>query len=64
MTFFNDFGIRTVIMYFPSRLMIRLKDTKITKIFVPVILFYGNNNVCFGVCEMGLMCIDTFKNFC
>ena len=43
--------------------MIRLKDTKITKIFVPVILFYGNNNACFGFVRWVLCVLILLKIF-
>ena len=39
---YNNLGIRAVIIYFALLLLIWLKSTKITKIFIPVILFYGN----------------------
>ena len=34
---------------------------KSQKYFILVILFYGNNNVCLGVCEMDFTNIVTFK---
>ena len=35
--------------------------TKITKIFILIILFYGNKQCLCGVCMMIFMCIVTFK---
>ena len=32
-----------------------------TKIFILIILIYGNNNVCLGVYVVGFMSIVTFK---
>ena len=46
--FYNNYGTHTVTIYFALRLLILLKTTKIIKIFIPVILVYGNKNVCLG----------------
>ena len=43
-----------------------LRGTKITKIFIPEIFFYGNiyfSNVCVGVCKMVFNHNVTFKNY-
>ena len=43
-----------------------LRGTKITKIFIPEIFFYGNiyfSNVCVGVCKMVVNHNVTFKNY-
>ena len=47
-THHNNYGICSVIIYFPLHLLIWLKATKIIKIFIPIILVYGNKNVCLG----------------
>ena len=63
-TNYNNLGIRALIIHFALCLLIWLKVAKIMKIFISVILFYGNKNVClFGVSRMVFTCIVTFKNY-
>ena len=34
------------------------------KVFIPIILFYGNKKCLYGVCVIGFMGTVTFKNYC
>ena len=58
--YYLDIG---AVIYFPLRLLISLMAAKIMKIFIPVILFYGNKNVCVGFVSWFLYALLLLKLF-